>query len=148
MAAVFNSRSRKASASARGGRQEAIMAMIPGVTAAYQAVSGHQSLSTSSWEPEHLGSTKGPTTQGEQPLGICMTCLRLWQAPTGLSWSQWALPKHPNCVCHTPLSLPQLSKPALISCYYHLLVSGWRTDTESGLQGRRAQNQSRALGSV
>lgn len=89
------------------------MAMIPGVTAATSAVSGHQSLSTSSWEPEHLGSTKGPTTQGEQPWDMH----DLPQTVASSHRSQLVTvgtPQTPQlCVSYSSLSTPteQVSQP-------------------------------------
>jgi len=40
----------------------------------HQAVSGHGLLPMSSWEPEQLGSAKGPTNQSQLPWGNLRLC--------------------------------------------------------------------------
>lgn len=53
---------------ARGRRQRATMILVPEIaTTQIQAVSGCGSLPTFSWEPEELGSAKGPTTWDQLP---------------------------------------------------------------------------------
>ena len=53
---------------ARGRRQRATMILVPEIaTTQIQAVRGCGSLPTFSWEPEELGSAKGPTTWDQLP---------------------------------------------------------------------------------
>lgn len=129
MAAVFNSRSRKASASARGGRQEATMAMIPGVTAATK-------LWVDTSHCPHLPGNLSSLVLPRDPQPRVNNPGDMHDLPQTVASSHRSqlvtvgTPQTPQlCVSYSSLSLPQLSKPALISCYYHLLVSGWRTDT-------------------
>ena len=93
----------------------------------HQAVSRHKSLPTPSREPEQLDSAEGPTTQGQLPWGSTQPasdCSKFSKDSAPADTPQI----HQLCLPYLSLSLAQLSKWASISCYFHPLLSGQRTD--------------------
>ena len=109
----------------------------------HQAVSGHGLLPISSWEPEQLDFAKGPTTQGQLPLGRYTNFFRLWLLPAGLrhGWHS----AHTPAMSTIPLSLPSSTKQVstnklLLSPLPHVWIENrhWRVTCKQ----RLAQNQS------
>lgn len=128
MAAVFSFRSRKASASARGGRQEATMALIPGVTAATKLWVDMGRCPNLPGSLSSLVLPRDPQPRVNNPWNVRDLSQTVASSHRSQLVTVGTLYTPQLCVSYSSLSLAQLSKPALISCYFHPLVSGWRTD--------------------
>ena len=97
---VYGPRDREADANSRGGKQGA-------TTVRLQRLQLPPSCEPrSSWEPEWLGSAKGPTAQ-DQPPGEMCGCLKRWQPPQDPGTVGTA---HTLALSAAPLALPSTAE--------------------------------------
>lgn len=108
-------------------KTEATTVSTPEVTAATMLWWALRSLTIPSWEPEQLGSTEGPKTQGQPPWGA-HNPPQTSGVPARLSHSGHS--PHTPTVCPAPLSpQPNWASEPPISCYFRPLLSGQGTNT-------------------
>lgn len=148
MAAVFSFRSRKASANARGGRQEATMASIPGVTAATK-------LWVDTGRCPHLPGSlsslvlpRNPQPRVNNPGNVRDLSQTVASSHRSQLVTVGTLYTPQLCVSYSSLSSPteQASPSKLLLSFPVVWVENrpWRVPYKQ----RWTQNQSRALGAV